>query len=150
MSDCFRTIFKFPPKQLTLTPYQECKPVQSLARQQCKQHPYLPPCLDIIYSALFHFCGYTINGTMSVLSNYRGVQPAFAYNQHLVLEKILGVKVFLMYCPHLLNQMLTRFEKSYKNCKPVNFCLNIRFFYWLVHFFFFSFHPNTPGLLVVL
>ena len=72
VSACFRTFCKFSPKPLPLTAYQECKPVQSLARHLRKQHPYLRPCLYIIYSALFHFFGYgpyIINGTMSVLSN---------------------------------------------------------------------------------
>ena len=41
---------------------------------------------------MFHFCEYIINGTMAVLSNYRGVQPAFAYNPHLDFEKTLGEK----------------------------------------------------------
>ena len=52
VSDCFCTFCKFQPKPLSFTAYQECKPVQSSARQLCKQHAYLPPCSDIIYSAV--------------------------------------------------------------------------------------------------
>ena len=52
VSDCFCTFCKFQPKPLPFTAYQECKPVQSSTRQLRKQHAYLPPCSDIIYSAV--------------------------------------------------------------------------------------------------
>ena len=52
VSDCFCTFCKFQPKPLPFTAYQECKPVQSSTRQLRKQHAYLPPCSDIIHSAV--------------------------------------------------------------------------------------------------